>query len=58
MPSTATRPSRNKLPSSPISVPELISKLQIRTRRCAARTRLAISESISKPQPGENMTRT
>jgi hypothetical protein len=36
---------------------ELINKLQMRTGRCATRARLAISESISKPQPGENKTR-
>ena len=30
----------------------------MRTRRCAAVTRLAISSSMARPHPGENMTRT
>ena len=41
-----------------ISVPELIRRLQIRTRRFAACTRRATSASITSPQPGENITRT
>ena len=32
-----------------MSVPELISKLQMRTRRRAVRTRFAISASIARP---------